>query len=51
MVQKKSQKVAKKFVCEKCDYSSNKESDYNKHLLTRKHQMVYNGINKEQWYK
>ena len=46
MVQKKSQKVAKKFVCEKCDYSSNKESDYNKHLLTRKHQMVYNGIQK-----
>ena len=46
MVQKKSPKVAKKFICEKCDYSSNKESDYKKHLLTRKHQMVYNGIQK-----
>jgi hypothetical protein len=46
MVQKKSQKVAKKFICEKCDYSSNKESDYNKHLDTRKHKMVYNGIQK-----
>ena len=44
MIQKKSQKVAKKFICECCDYSSNKESDYKKHLDTRKHQMIYNGI-------
>ena len=28
----------KKFVCEKCDYKCNKDSEFRKHLLTRKHQ-------------
>jgi hypothetical protein len=46
MIQKSLNKVAKKFVCECCDYSSNKESDYKKHLDTRKHKMIYNGIQK-----
>ena len=32
-----SQKVAKKFVCNSCNYISSKKSDYNKHLLTTKH--------------
>ena len=32
-----SQKVAKKFVCNNCNYICNKKSDYSKHLLTTKH--------------
>ena len=31
------QKVAFKYICETCDYKSNKKCDYNKHLLTLKH--------------
>jgi len=30
--------LAKKFTCNYCDYNCSKESDYNKHILTRKHQ-------------
>jgi hypothetical protein len=30
-------KVAKKFVCEKCDYNTSKLSSYKKHLTTAKH--------------
>ena len=37
MTDKKVAKVANKFVCEKCDYSSNKLSNYQKHLKTKKH--------------
>jgi hypothetical protein len=33
----KSPKVAKFFVCEKCDYKCSKNSDYMKHCATRKH--------------
>lgn len=43
MVIKTRQNSPKKFHCEKCDYTCIKQSDYNKHLLTRKHQMVTNG--------
>jgi hypothetical protein len=32
-----SPKLAKKFVCKKCDYKCCKQSDYDKHLLTLKH--------------
>ena len=32
-----SPKIAKKFVCNKCDYKCSKHSDYVKHLLTLKH--------------
>ena len=28
------------FICDKCDYKTNKESNYNKHLLTAKHRIV-----------
>ena len=38
MMTKNSLKIAHKFVCEKCDYSTSKKSDYSKHLLTLKHQ-------------
>ena len=37
MPNKKSPKISKKFHCEKCDYHSNKKSEYNKHLQTKKH--------------
>jgi hypothetical protein len=43
MVTKKSQKVAKNYYCEKCDYSCCRKNDYEKHLSTRKHKMVTNG--------
>ena len=35
--------IAKKYYCEKCNYKCSKQSDYNKHLLTRKHKMETNG--------
>jgi hypothetical protein len=38
MVTENSQKVAKNFYCESCDYSCIKKGDYNKHLSTRKHE-------------
>ena len=34
---KTSPKLAKKFVCQRCDYKCSKESDMNKHFLTQKH--------------
>ena len=37
MITKKVQKVPFKFVCEKCDYYTNKKSQYNRHLQTKKH--------------
>ena len=46
MVTKKSRKVAMKFYCKCCDYGTSKPCDYNKHLLTAKHNMVINGIKK-----
>ena len=34
------------YVCEKCHFKCSKHSDYDRHLLTRKHQMVHNGTKK-----
>jgi hypothetical protein len=39
-----SPKIAKKFYCETCHYGCSKESDYNKHLMTRKHKKSYCGV-------
>jgi hypothetical protein len=39
----KSQKLSKKLVCEYCDYSTCKRTDYTKHLSTDKHQKNANG--------
>ncbi len=33
----KSQKIAKQFICEPCDYTCYNKFDFNKHLSTRKH--------------
>ena len=37
MIQNKPLLFAKKFCCEKCDYTSFRKSDYNKHLQSKKH--------------
>tara|TARA_Y100000389_G_scaffold171984_1_gene180045 strand:+ start:5287 stop:6171 length:885 start_codon:yes stop_codon:yes gene_type:complete len=37
MIQNNPLLFAKKFYCEKCNYCSNKKSDYNKHLQSKKH--------------
>tara|TARA_B100000424_G_scaffold84531_1_gene63213 strand:- start:1191 stop:2111 length:921 start_codon:yes stop_codon:yes gene_type:complete len=39
----KSPKIAKKFYCEFCFYECSKESDFKKHLATRKHQKMVDG--------
>ena len=38
-MEKKFQKSSKKFYCKKCDYSSNRESQWRRHLSTTKHKM------------
>jgi hypothetical protein len=40
MLSEMSQKSPQLFVCESCNYSTCKKSDYGKHLLTRKHENV-----------
>jgi hypothetical protein len=42
MANEKSQKNAKQFTCESCDYICFNKFDYNKHLSTRKHTMTNN---------
>jgi hypothetical protein len=38
----KSPKISKIFYCEICDYKCSKQSEYNKHILTSKHQILQN---------
>ena len=38
----KMPKNAEKFICEICDFKCSKQSNYTKHLLTRKHKMLTN---------
>ena len=45
---KKSQKVAKKYLCKLCDYSTSRKSDWQKHLVTRKHTMTTDDYKKSQ---
>ena len=40
MVTKSSQKVATKYYCEECHYSTSRSDNYAKHLLTAKHKTV-----------
>ena len=42
MFTNKSPKIAKKFECETCDYSCSKKSEWNRHILTRKHKLLTN---------
>lgn len=47
MVTKKSQNIAYKYKCEKCNYYSNKKCDFEKHCLTKKHEKSDNGYNND----
>ena len=42
MLTNKSPKISKKFYCQCCDYGTSKPSEYNKHLLTAKHEILTN---------
>ena len=46
MVLKNLPKISMKFYCKCCDYGTGKPSEYNKHLLTAKHENGINGIQK-----
>ena len=48
MANKKSQKIATKFICEKCDYKCCNKFDFTKHLGTRKHLGTNNTNEKSQ---
>jgi len=39
-------KIAKTFICDKCNYKCSKRSDYKKHTLTAKHKLLSNAISK-----
>ena len=41
-------KVAKKYTCEKCNYSTFKKNDFNKHILTLKHKKLHMEIFEEE---
>ena len=43
-----SAETAIKFHCEKCDFNCSKQSNYEKHLSTRKHKTNYNELQKEE---
>ena len=43
MVNVSPKKPQHKYVCDGCDYYSSNKKDYNRHLMTAKHQMVTNG--------
>jgi len=43
MEKNKSQKIPTIFECKKCNYNTSSRKDYNKHLLTAKHQKEMNG--------
>ena len=42
MLDKKEQKRANNYICNKCNFKCSKKSNYNKHLLTTKHKMLEN---------
>ena len=42
----KSPKISKNLCCELCNYYTSKNSEYSKHILTRKHQNRTNENNK-----
>ena len=35
---KKCQKMPSEYICKECDFKCSKQSDYNRHLMTAKHQ-------------
>ena len=47
MEDKKTPKNAEKFVCELCDFSCSKQSEWDRHQMTRKHKKETNGLQKD----
>jgi hypothetical protein len=47
MITQKNAEYASKFVCEKCDFICSKKSNFDKHLLTRKHNDDDNSLQKK----
>jgi len=43
-------KNAKKFNCENCVFKCSKQSDWNRHILTRKHQNTYKGVTNDTFF-
>ena len=48
MASEKMPKNAEKYKCEICDFDCSKQSNFNKHLSTRKHKMLVNASNTSQ---
>ena len=46
MSYKKTTKKTTIFTCEKCNFKCSKKQDYNRHILTRKHEMITNDYKK-----
>jgi hypothetical protein len=46
MLTLKNAKNADTFICEKCDFKCSKKSDWNRHIITRKHQIIDNCLHK-----
>jgi len=42
MVSHKNPKNAERFICDKCNFKCSKQSCFNRHLITAKHQMIIN---------
>ena len=47
MTTKKTPKTPKLFTCEVCDFVCRNKKDYNKHLTTRKHEILTKGLTKK----
>jgi len=43
MITKKMPKNAENFYCKQCNFTCSKQSNYNKHLTTAKHNKITNG--------
>lgn len=41
-----SEKMQKQYICKSCDFITNNQYNYNKHLLTKKHEMNINSLDK-----
>uniref|UniRef100_A0A6C0IIW0 C2H2-type domain-containing protein n=1 Tax=viral metagenome TaxID=1070528 RepID=A0A6C0IIW0_9ZZZZ len=46
MITEKEQKNADEFICKDCDFTCSKQSNFDKHLSTRKHKIVTNSYKK-----
>jgi len=44
---KKGAKTSQKFYCKKCDYTTSKIGNWNRHVSTLKHKMITNDNKKE----